>query len=63
MTPLSSISGQAAVPSLMADVQASQSADTGTSALRGSVFGQAQEVSKLLASLQPNLGQNVNMTA
>jgi len=48
---------------ILAGLQASQSTDPGASALPRAVFGQAQEVSRLLASIQPNLGQNVNMTA
>ncbi len=40
-----------------------QSGDTGTAPLLGAIGGQAQEVTQLLASLQPNLGQNINTTA
>lgn len=42
---------------------ARQSGDTSASAHTGVVFGQAQEVAQLLASLQPHLGQNVSTTA
>jgi len=48
---------------ILAGLQASQSTDPGTSAMPGAVFSQASEASRLLASVQPNLGQNVNMTA
>ena len=34
-----------------------------SASLLGAVFGQAQEVTQLLAGLQPQLGQNVNTTA
>jgi len=37
--------------------------DTATSALLGAVSGQAVEANQLLASLTPNLGQNVNTRA
>ena len=40
-----------------------QTGDTASSALLGAVSGQALEASRLLASLTPNLGQNVNTTA
>jgi len=40
-----------------------QTGDTATSALLGAVSGQALEANQLLASLTPNLGQNVNTTA
>jgi len=40
-----------------------QTGDAATSALLGAVGGQALEASQLLASLTPNLGQNVNTTA
>ena len=36
------------------------SGDTGTAPLLAAVSNQAQEVNTLMASLQPNLGQNVN---
>lgn len=48
---------------ILAGLQSRQSTDPGASALLGALGGQAQEVSKLLASIQPNLGQNVNTTA
>ena len=34
--------------------------DTGAASLLGAIGSQAQEVQTLLASLQPNLGQNIN---
>ena len=40
-----------------------QTGNTATSALLGAVSGQALEANQLLASLTPNLGQNVNTTA
>ena len=40
-----------------------QTGDTATSALLGAVNGQALEANQLLASLTPNLGQNVNTSA
>ena len=40
-----------------------QTGDTASSALLGAVSGQALEANQLLASLTPNLGQNVNTTA
>ncbi len=40
-----------------------QTGDAATSALLGAVSGQALEANHLLASLTPNLGQNVNTTA
>ncbi len=40
-----------------------QTGDTGTAALLGAVNGQALEANQLLASLTPNLGQNVNTSA
>ena len=40
-----------------------QTGDAATSALLGAVSGQALEVNQLLASLTPNMGQNVNTTA
>ena len=40
-----------------------QTGDTATSALLGAVSGQALEANQLLASLTPNLGQNVNTSA
>ncbi len=40
-----------------------QTGDTATSALLGAVNDQALETGKLLASLTPNLGQNVNTSA
>lgn len=42
---------------------ARQSGDPNASAQTGTVFGQAQQVALLLASLQPQLGQNVSTTA
>ena len=40
-----------------------QTGDTATSALLGALSGQALEANQLLASLTPNLGQNVNTAA
>ena len=40
-----------------------QTGDTASSALLGAVSGQALEANQLLASLTPNLGQNVNTMA
>ena len=40
-----------------------QTGDTASSALLGAVSGQALEANQLLASLTPNLGQNVNTSA
>ncbi len=40
-----------------------QTGDSGTSALLGALSGQALEANQLLASLTPNLGQNINTTA
>ena len=40
-----------------------QTGDAATSALLGAVSGQALETNQLLASLTPNLGQNVNTSA
>ena len=48
---------------ILAGLQASQGSDPGASAMLGTVFSQASEASRLLASVQPNLGRNVNMTA
>jgi len=40
-----------------------QSGDTATSALLGALSDQALQANQLLASLTPNLGQNVNTVA
>ena len=40
-----------------------QTGDTATSALLGALSGQALEANQLLASLTPNLGQNVDTLA
>jgi len=40
-----------------------QTGDTATSALLGALSSQALEANQLLASLTPNLGQNVNTAA
>jgi len=40
-----------------------QTGDQATAPLLGALGGQVQEVSRLLASLQPNLGQNVSTSA
>ena len=40
-----------------------QTGDTATSALLGALSSQALEANQLLASLTPNLGQNVNIAA
>ena len=39
------------------------SGDTATSSLLGALFSQESEQAQLLASVQPNLGQNVNVLA
>ncbi len=57
------IARQSVGSAILAGLQSSQSGDTSASALLGALGGQAQEVSKLLASIQPHLGQNVNTTA
>lgn len=40
-----------------------QTGDTPAASLLGAVSGRALEVSQLLASLTPHLGQNINTTA
>ena len=40
-----------------------QSGDTGTAPLLAALGGRAQEVSQLMANLEPHLGQNVNTSA
>ncbi len=40
-----------------------QTGDTATSALLGALNGQALEANQMLASLTPNVGQNVNTSA
>lgn len=57
------VAKQSVGSAILAGLQASQNTDPGASALLGAVFGQSQEVQQLLASLQPNLGPNVNTTA
>lgn len=47
---------------ILAGLQSGQNSDPSASLL-GTLGGRAQEVSKLLASIQPHLGQNVNTTA
>ena len=56
------VAQQSVGSAILAGLQASQNTDPSASALLGALGGQAQEVSKLLASIQPNLGQNINMT-
>ena len=57
------VARQSVGSAILAGLQSSQNTDPSASALLGSVFGQAQETQQLLASIQPNLGQNVNTTA
>lgn len=40
-----------------------QTGDAATASLLGAASGQALEANQLLASLTPNLGQNINTTA
>lgn len=47
---------------ILAGLQSGQNSDPSASLL-GAVFGHAQEVTQLLASLQPHVGQNVNAAA
>lgn len=57
------VARQSVSSAILAGLQSSQSSDTSASALLGAIGGQAQEAAQLLASIQPNLGQNVNTTA
>ena len=57
------VAQQSVGSAILAGLQSSQSGDSGAASLLGALGGQAQEVSKLLASIQPHLGQNVNTTA
>lgn len=57
------VAQQSVGSAILAGLQASQDTDPSASSLLGALGGQAQEVSKLLASIQPSLGQNVNTTA
>ena len=61
--PIVAVARQSIGSAILAGLQSSQNTDPSASALLGSVFGQAQETQQLLASIQPNLGQNVNTTA
>ncbi len=54
---------QSVTGAVLASLTAGTETDPGASSLLGAVFGQAQEVQTLLASLQPHLGRNVNTTA
>lgn len=56
------VAQQSVGSAILAGLQSGQNSDPSASLL-GTVFGQAQEVTQLLASLQPHLGQNVNTTA
>ena len=59
-TPGTTVAGQSIGSAVLAGLQ---TGDTATAPRLGALGSQASEVSRLLASLQPNLGQNVNTTA
>ena len=56
------VAQQSVAGAILAGLQSGQSDDQSASALLGAVFGQAQEAQKLLASVQPNLGRNIDTT-
>jgi hypothetical protein len=57
------VAQQSVAGAILAGLQSGQSDDQSASSLLGAVFGQAQEARQLLASVQPNLGRNIDTTA
>ena len=57
------VSRQSINSAILSGLQSDNSGDTGTASLLTAIGGQAQEANQLLASLSPNLGQNVSTSA